>query len=87
MARRKRCEIPLLTPSPTTSRTATVVASEPVPDVVGTATCAISGPPGLRPPPIGGLTYSITSPPWVAIRLAALAVSMVEPPPIDRKPS
>ena len=48
---------------------------------------ACSGPSGLRPPPIGALTYSITSPPCVAIRLATFAVSIVEPPPMERKPS
>ncbi len=38
------------------SSTATEVASEPVPDVVGTMTSGLSGEDGLRPPPIGGLT-------------------------------
>ena len=38
------------------SSTATVVASLPVPEVVGIARCGFSGPGGLRPSPIGGLT-------------------------------
>ena len=38
------------------SSTATVVASLPVPEVVGIARCGFSGAGGLRPSPIGGLT-------------------------------
>ena len=42
------------------SSTATVVASDPVPGVVGIARWGSSGADGLRPPPTGGLTYSMT---------------------------
>ena len=64
-----------------------MVASEPVPDVVGMARCGRSGAGGLRPPPTGGLTYSMTGAGWVTIRFAALAVSMLDPPPTETKPS
>ena len=40
------------------SSTATVVASAPVPDVVGMARCGRSGDGGLRPSPTGGLTFT-----------------------------
>ena len=48
--------MPVLTRWSGTSRIATVVASEPVPAVVGTATSGFSGPGGLRPSPTGGFT-------------------------------
>ncbi len=38
------------------SSTATVVASLPVPDVVGIARCGCSGAGGFLPSPTGGLT-------------------------------
>ena len=38
------------------SRIATVVASDPVPAVVGMASSGLSGAGGLRPPPTGALT-------------------------------
>jgi hypothetical protein len=69
------------------SSTATVVASEPVPDVVGIARCGSSGPGGRRPAPTGALTYSITGAGWETIRSATFAVSIAEPPPTDTKPS
>ena len=48
--------MPVLTFSAGMSSTATVVASAPVPQVVGIARCARSGDGGLRPSPTGGLT-------------------------------
>ena len=79
--------MPLLTRSSGRSSTATVVASEPVPAVVGMARWGRSGDGGLRPPPTGGLTYSITGPGCETIRSATLAVSIDEPPPTETKPS
>ena len=64
--RRCWCEMPVFTRCSGTSRTATAVTSEPVPAVVGSATTGRSGPGTARPPPIGGLTQSRISPPWVA---------------------
>ena len=69
------------------SSTATVVASAPVPQVVGIARCGRSGDGGLRPSPTGGLTYSMTVPACVVMRSATFAVSMLEPPPTETKPS
>ena len=63
------------------------VVSEPVPDVVGHAMCGRSGPGTRCPAPIGALTYVMNSAGWLAYRLAALHVSMTEPPPTDTKPS
>ena len=51
------------------------------------ARCGFSGAGGLRPSPIGGFTYSITAAGWLTIRFATLAVSMLEPPPTETKPS
>ena len=48
--------MPVLTRRSGMSSTATVVASLPVPDVVGIARCGSSGPDGFTPPPIGALT-------------------------------
>ena len=48
---------------------------------------AASGPAGLRPPPTGALTYSMTGAGWETIRSATLAVSIAEPPPTETKPS
>ncbi len=48
--------MPLLTFSSGRSSTATVVASEPLPEVVGTARWGASGLGGLRPSPTGGFT-------------------------------
>jgi len=69
------------------SRIATVVASEPVPEVVGIARWGSNGDGGLRPSPIGGLTYSITPAGCETIRSATFAVSIDEPPPTETKPS
>ena len=79
--------MPVLTCCSGMSRIATVVASAPEPQVVGIASSGLSGDGGLRPPPTGGFTYSMSSPPWVAIRSETLAVSMLDPPPIPTKPS
>ncbi len=46
----------VLTSAASTSRTAIVVLSEPVPVVVGTATSGRNGRSGARPPPIGAFT-------------------------------
>ena len=54
--RRYRCEIPVLTRKDGTSSTATVVASEPVPHVVGIARCGSNGPGTATPSPTGALT-------------------------------
>jgi hypothetical protein len=56
VGRSRRWLIPLLTRSDSTSRTQTVVLSDPVPVVVGTATSGLSGWAGARPPPTGALT-------------------------------
>ncbi len=48
--------MPLLTFSSGMSSTATVVASDPVPEVVGIARCGFSGEGGFLPPPTGALT-------------------------------
>src|SRR5687767_684617 len=69
------------------SSTATVVASDPVPGVVGIARCGISGFDGLRPPPTGGLTYSMTSAGSLVTSAATLPVSIADPPPTDTNPS
>jgi len=64
------------------------VVSEPVPAVVGIAMCGRSVPGTGRPFPTGALTKSSSS--WegkVAKRLAALAVSITEPPPTETKAS
>ena len=79
--------IPVLTCSFSTSRTQIVVLSEPVPVVVGTATSGLSGFVGFLPPPTGALMYSSSSPGLVVIRLMALAVSMLDPPPTATKAS
>ena len=85
--RRCWCEMPVFTRCSGTSRTATAVTSEPVPAVVGSATTGRSGPGTARPPPIGGLTQSRISPPWVASSAAAFTVSSADPPPNPTKPS
>ena len=54
--RSERWEMPVLTARSGTSRTATVVASEPLPVVVGIARCGRSGPGGRRASPTGALT-------------------------------
>ena len=69
------------------SSTATVVASLPVPHVVGIARCGRSGPAGARPPPIGAFTYSMTGAGCETIRFATFAVSIAEPPPTETNPS
>ena len=79
--------MPVLTRSSGMSSTATVVASEPVPDVVGIARWGRSGAGGRRPAPTGGLTYSITGAGCDTTRSATLAVSIAEPPPTETKPS
>ncbi|GAA1754463.1 hypothetical protein GCM10009810_12840 [Nostocoides vanveenii] len=56
VGRNASCDIPVLTDSPITSRTHTVVDSEPVPVVVGTAISGRSGSMGDRPAPTGRLT-------------------------------
>ena len=61
---RKRWEIPVFVPRLGKSTIATVVTSEPVPDVVGSASTGRSGPGTGRPPPSGALTQSRRSPPW-----------------------
>jgi len=48
--------MPLLTCISGMSSTATVVASEPLPEVVGMARSDSSGEGGLRPSPTGGFT-------------------------------
>jgi hypothetical protein len=48
--------IPVLTFRSSTSSTQTVVLSEPVPVVVGTATSGLSSLAGASPPPTGALT-------------------------------
>ena len=48
--------MPVLTFAASTSSTAIVVLSDPVPVVVGTATSGTSGRDGARPPPIGAFT-------------------------------
>ena len=64
------------------SKMATPVVSEPVPAVVGIAISGRTGPGTGMPRPIGMFTKSRNScDECVAYRLAALAVSMVEPPP------
>ena len=85
--RRNGCAIPVLTLSLGRSRTATAVTSEPVPDVVGTATTGISGPGGTRAPPSGALIQSRSVPPCVAISAATFAESSAEPPPTPSTPS
>ena len=54
--RRYWCEMPVFVPSRGKSMIATVVTSEPVPDVVGSATIGRTGPGTARPAPIGALT-------------------------------
>src|SRR3954464_13262069 len=54
LGRRQRRLMPVLTLWSGMSSTATVVASEPVPEVVGMARCGFRTPAGLRPSPIGG---------------------------------
>ena len=63
------------------------MVSLPVPAVVGTATSGLSAPGTGSPRPMGGLTYARKSAGCVLYRLAALAVSMLEPPPTATKPS
>src|ERR671932_27820 len=58
------------------SSTHMAVLSDPVPAVVGTAISGLSWPVGAFAPPIGLLTYSISSPPSVVSKLTALAVSI-----------
>ena len=48
--------MPVFVPSRGKSMIATVVTSEPVPDVVGSATTGRTGPGTARPAPIGALT-------------------------------
>ena len=48
--------MPVFVPSRGKSMIATVVTSEPVPDVVGSATIGRTGPGTARPAPIGALT-------------------------------
>src|SRR3954449_6237921 len=69
------------------SSTATVVASEPVPHVVGIARCGISGPGTGAPEPTGAFTYDMTGAGWDTIRSATFAVSIDDPPPTDTNPS
>jgi hypothetical protein len=54
--RRYWCEIPVFTLCSGMSRMATVVASAPVPAVVGTASKGFNGEGGFLPPPTGALT-------------------------------
>jgi len=54
--RRYWCETPVFVPSRGKSTTATVVTSEPVPDVVGKATSGRTGPGTGFPRPIGAFT-------------------------------
>lgn len=69
------------------SSTATGVASDPVPQVVGIARCGFSGPGGALPAPIGAFTWSMTGAGHDTITLAIFAVSIALPPPSDTKPS
>jgi hypothetical protein len=85
--RRYRCEIPVFTRSEGMSSTATVVASEPVPHVVGIARCGFNGPGTGAPDPTGALTYDMTGAGCETIRFATFAVSIDEPPPSDTNPS
>src|SRR5829696_3992218 len=85
--RRYWCEMPVFTLCSGMSRIATVVASAPVPAVVGMARSGFRGPGGFLPPPTGALTYSMISPPCVAMRSETLAVSMLDPPPTATNPS
>ena len=55
VGRSRRWLIPLFTRSERTSSTHTVVLSDPVPVVVGTATRGFSARVGARPPPTGAL--------------------------------
>ncbi len=67
---------------------ATPVVSLPVPDVVGTAISGFTGPGTGKPFPTGALTKSRKSALGnVEYKLAALAVSMAEPPPTARNAS
>ena len=54
--RRYPCEIPVFVPRRGKSMIATVVTSDPVPDVVGKATTGRTGPGTGRPAPIGAFT-------------------------------
>ena len=54
--RRCRCETPVFVPRRGKSTTATVVTSEPVPEVVGSATSGSTGPGTGVPRPIGAFT-------------------------------
>ena len=85
--RRNGWAMPVLTLSDGRSSTATAVTSEPVPDVVGTATTGIRGPGGTRAPPSGALIQSRNVPPCVAMSAATLAESRAEPPPTPSTPS
>ena len=85
--RRYWCETPVFVPNRGKSTTATVVTSDPVPEVVGTATRGSTGPGTCLPRPIGALTKSSSSPSCVAKSAQSFAVSRAEPPPIPTKPS
>ena len=84
---RKRWEIPVFVPRLGKSTIATVVTSEPVPDVVGSASTGRSGPGTGRPPPSGALTQSRRSPPWAPRSAQIFTVSIAEPPPTPTNPS
>ena len=61
--------------------------AEPVPEVVGIARCGLIGDGGVLPSPIGGFAWSIIGEGCAETRFATLAVSMLDPPPTETKPS
>ena len=65
----------------------TPVVSLPVPEVVGIANNGFKGPGTGTAFPIGAFTYSKKSAGYVAYKFAALAVSILEPPPTATYPS
>jgi hypothetical protein len=79
----RREMMPVFAFSALSAKIAMPVVSEPVPDVVGQAMCGFTAPGTRRPSPIGGLTYAMNSAGCSAYRLAALQVSMTDPPPTD----
>ena len=83
----RREMIPVLALISVRLKIAMPVVSEPVPEVVGHAICGLSAPGTLWPPPIGAFTYVMKSAGCVAYRLAALQVSITEPPPTETYPS
>src|SRR5215468_3865573 len=80
---RRREMMPVFALSELSVKIAIPVVSEPVPDVVGQAMCGMTGAGTRCPAPIGAFTYVMNSAGCVAYRLAALHVSMTEPPPTD----